>query len=191
MSDDPEEPEEPEEPTEQPDEEEDERPEIDEDERADVSDLDFSDLADDAEDEAGATADGTEDEAGEDAAEEDEQDAESDAGGGGGAPASGDGETWGDTYVELLSVLLIEVADATSEDEPGMSADDVASLATQAPVQLDQSVNRLAAEMGTTEDLPPGQAVAISSALLAVIVLGRESDIPQQAVSKMQEARSA
>ena len=165
--------------TEQPESEEEGKPDITDEDRAEI---DLSSVAEDIEDSVGDSVD---DEAGEeadtdtagDSEGENTPDTENDDSGEAAAP---DGETWGDMYVEVVAVLIAEGVDqyaGEDADADRMTAEDVASLARQPPVNLPKQVDRLAAEMGTAEDLPPGQAVVISTGLLAVVVLAKETDI--------------
>lgn len=187
-TDDVEEPE-PEPTTEQPEEESDERPELDADDRADI---DLSGLAEDVEESvnpesAEESDDGTEESAeGGETTEDTGEGEESNSDGESGVEA-GDGETWGDMYVEVLAVVLIEVADEYSDDDGEMdrTAEDVATLAQQPPVNLQAQVNRLAQDMNGAEDLPPGQAVAISTGLLAFTVLMQETDVAGDVVAEV------
>lgn len=176
--------------TEQPESEEDGKPDITEEDRAEI---DLSAVAEDIEDSVGA-ADG--EEGGEEAPTDDgdgseggttpetEESSSDDAG----AP---DGETWGDMYVEVVAVLIAEGVDQYADDDADaadrMTAEDVAALARQPPVDLPTQVNRLAAEMGTAEDLPPGQAVVLSTALLAVVVLAKETDIMGDVIGQVMD----
>lgn len=165
--------------TEQPEGDEDGKPDITEEDRAEI---DLSAVAEDIEDTVGDSVDDEESEEadtddGESSEGETTPDTEKDSSDEAAAP---DGETWGDMYVEVVAVLIAEGVDqyaGEDADADRMTAEDVANLARQPPVNLPRQVDRLAAEMGTAEDLPPGQAVVISTGLLAVVVLAKETDI--------------
>lgn len=161
--------EETEEPDETTDETEEEPPDIDPDEQADV-DLDALDVdPEEVEEQAGATADDAD---GQDDDADDQADADS--------PELDvpDGETWGDQYVTLLAVLLGEIAEV-SDGEASKTAEDIEDLARSPPMELDDAVDGLLAQSGMGADLPPGQAVAVSTATLIAVVLLTETDIVQ------------
>jgi hypothetical protein len=155
-------------------EDEDDRPEIDAEEKADVSLDDLDVDPEDIEEEAGAGADDSDD------AEEDT--ADGDAPDGSGPSESGqqealpDGETWGDQYVDMLALILGEIAEQ-SEGDPNKTAEDIESLARKPPVELDKNVDRWLQEAGMGTDLPPGKAVAIGTAGLVAVVLLTETDL--------------
>ncbi|MEA5388348.1 hypothetical protein VB779_15750 [Haloarculaceae archaeon H-GB11] len=151
--------------------EEDDRPEIEEDERADIS-LDDLDIDPEAvEEEAGAGADDS----------EESTDAEGDTPDSDGPDENGqqaalpDGETWGDQYVDMLALVLGEIAEQ-SDGEPGKTAEDIENLARAPPVELDRNVDRWLEQAGMGTDIPPGKAVAVGTLGLVAVVLLTETD---------------
>ncbi|MDG5778192.1 hypothetical protein VB773_01480 [Haloarculaceae archaeon H-GB2-1] len=154
--------------------EEDDRPEIEEDERADIS-LDDLDIDPEAvEEEAGAGADDSEESA--------DAEAEGDTPDSAGADESAqqaalpDGETWGDQYVDMLALVLGEIAEQ-SDGEPGKTAEDIENLARAPPVELDRNVDRWLEQAGMGTDIPPGKAVAVGTLGLVAVVLLTETDV--------------
>ena len=157
-----------------------ERPEIEGDERADVDleDLELDTEAIEEEAGAGSEQDDAGDE-GDDTAQDPDDDGtdESDT-----QPTLPEGDSWGDQYVDMLALLLGEIAEA-SDGETGKDAEAIESLARQPPVELDQAVDRWLAESGMSTDLPPGKQVMFGTAGLALVVLLTETDVAQDAIS--------
>ena len=145
-------------------------PDIEGDERADI-DLGDLDVDPDAvEDEAGAGADedtddeeGTEDDGTDESAQQTPQ-----------VPA--DGATWGDQYVEMLALLLGEIAEQT-DGEPGKTAEDIEQLARGPPLALDEQVDEWLAQSGMGQDVPPGTALAVGTAGIVLVVILTETDL--------------
>ncbi|GGN97676.1 hypothetical protein [Haloarcula pellucida] len=157
----------------QPDDEED-VPEVEIDEKADV-DLDALGVdPDEVEETAGA---GAESEDVDDRDESDDEQADE-------LPAP-DGETWGDQYVDMLALVLGEIAAA--DGEPGKTAEDIEELARAPPVELDDNVDQWLAEAGMGQNVPPGKAVAIGTAGLVLVILLTETDMATDAVDALSE----
>ncbi|MFC7226303.1 hypothetical protein N0B31_02725 [Salinirubellus salinus] len=177
----------------------DERPEIEDDERAeiDLSGVDPADIeaavsgpTDEPPSDGGEPGDGD----GDDEPPEDPSEGGSDTpysgvegGGSTGADGSSKTSTWGDQYVSLLAVLLGAVVDEHGEGDPAEVRAEVESLATQPPIRLNEDVDRLVAEMGGTEDLPPGQAIAVGSGVVAVSVLAKDSAVLGSALESIRD----
>ncbi|ACV47840.1 MULTISPECIES: hypothetical protein [Halomicrobium] len=160
----------------EPEETEDDRPAIEDDERADV-DLDDLDLDTDAiEEEAGAGADEQDDDEGDTS---DDENTESTA-----QPTVPDGESWGDQYVMMLSLLLGEIAES-SDGETSKDAEAIEELARSPPVELDDAVDQWLAESGMEMDFSPGKQVAIGTAGLALVIVLTETDVAQDAISDL------
>ncbi len=179
-----------EEPTEQPD--EDDRPDLEDDERAE---FDLPDgLAEEIEEEKDA----------DEATEEAEEEAE--AGDGGetadqeettedqGVGEALEGVSWGDVYVDVLAIFLLEVADQKGSGEVEMGQDDIDALARNGPVNLPEQVDLLAEEMAVDKDLSPAESVTLGTAMICLTVLIKETDVAGEAVSgiggRLQEARA-
>ncbi|WP_255198018.1 hypothetical protein [Halorarius litoreus] len=88
--------------------------------------------------------------------------------------------SWGDLYVESVATLLVVVADVYGEDAD-ISTDVVVDLAQSGLVDISTQVDRLVAEMGGAgaSELPPEYAVLLGTALLAVAVLVKETDVAE------------
>lgn len=95
--------------------------------------------------------------------------------------------SWGDMYVDVLGVFLVEIAREKGNGDPDMTQDDIAALATNGPVNLPEQVDALAAEYGAKEDIPPGQAVALGTGMICLTVLMKETDMAGQMVGKMNQ----
>lgn len=156
----------------------DERPALDEDERASFDPDAVEDVAGEIEAEVSEEDDGDEadTESGDDT---DESDDES-------MPVELDelSLSWGDLYVESVATLLVVVVDVYGEDAD-LSTDEVVELAQSGLVDISAQVDRLVAEMsgaGATE-LPPEYAVLLGTALLAVAVLVKETDVAEDLLS--------
>jgi len=145
-------------------------PDIDSGERANI-DLDSLDVDPDAvEDEAGAGAsDETDD-------EEDTDDGGSDESAQQTPQVPADGATWGDQYVEMLALLLGEIAEQT-DGEPGKTAEDIEQLARGPPLALDEQVDEWLAQSGMGQDVPPGKALAVGTAGIVLVVILTETDL--------------
>ncbi|MDS0280621.1 hypothetical protein [Haloarcula onubensis] len=160
-----------EQPDPEPEEEDDgeDMPDIESDERASI-DLDDLDVDPDAvEDKAGA---GAEEET------DDEEDPDDDGGDESAqqAPQVPDGATWGDQYVEMLALLLGEIAEQT-DGEPGKTAEDIEQLARGPPLALDEQVDEWLAQSGMGQDVPPGKALAVGTAGIVLVVILTETDL--------------
>jgi hypothetical protein len=151
-----------------------EQPDIDPDERADMGEL--SDLAEQVEAEAGADA---ADDDQEDADEPEQADA-SDATAP--APEAETGTTdWGDLYVGTVTTGLNAVIDEYGDDD----ADHIdESLARD--LHLDEYVNDWMAQQGKAE-MDPAQGMLVATAALCATVLVSRTDLPNKAVSKLQQ----
>jgi hypothetical protein len=150
----------------------DEPPEIETDEKADI-DLGDLDVDPDAvEEEAGA---GAADDGDTDNVDANEQTPDMDI---------PDGATWGDQYVEMLALLLGEIAEQT-DGEPGKTAEDIEALARGPPLALDEQVDEWLAQSGMGQDVPPGKALAVGTAGIVLVVLLTETDMAQDAVSNL------
>ncbi|WP_058366392.1 hypothetical protein [Haloparvum sedimenti] len=162
---------------------EDDRPPIEEDERADV---DLSEITEEIQAEEGGESPTESPDADTDGDTQAEGSNEGDEEGGETPPKGA--HTWGDQYVATLSMVLPEIAEEMSGEDCEMEPADIEDLATQRPVCLDEQVDRLAAEMGGTEDLPPGQAVVLSTGLLVGTVLLKEGGVAGDLAGRVQEA---
>lgn len=146
------------------------QPDINEDEVADIGDI-----ADDVEAESGADADDDEDndEQESETADVDQQDSDDLP-----APSDSDGDSWGDLYVGTLTtsanVLIEEYGDE------GETIDE--DLARQQ--HLDEYFNDWMESRGKREDMPPEQALLISTAMFLVTVLGTKTDLFSQLLSE-------
>ena len=170
----------------------DDRPEIEDDERAEV-DLGGVDPAEieaavsGPSDEPSSKGGESGDEDGEDDLHGEGSDTPAEGGRDGGSSESSASTTWGDQYVSLLAVILGAVVDEHGEGDPAEVRAEVEALATQAPLRLDEDVDRLVAEMGGTEDLPPGQAIAVGSGVVAVSVLAKDSAVLSSALENVRD----
>lgn len=145
-------------------EDENDQPEIDEDEFAELGDL-----ADDVEEQAGADADDS-DEDSEDDDDDDELPAPDDE-----APT---GETWGDLYVGTLTTVSNAVIEEFGDEAETIDED----LARQQ--HLDEYFNDWMESRGKREDMPPEQALILSTAMFMVTVLGTKTDLVGQLLSE-------
>ncbi|MBX0322476.1 hypothetical protein EGH21_05470 [Halomicroarcula sp. F13] len=159
----------------QPEDDGEEVPDVEPDEKADV-DLEALDVdPDEVEETAGAGAEDDRDDEQDDTGDEQPDD---------GLPAP-DSETWGDQYVDMLALVLGEIAAA--DGEPGKTAEDIEELARAPPVELDDNVDQWLAEAGMGQDVPPGKAVAIGTAGLVLVILLTETDMATDAVDALSE----
>lgn len=148
----------------------DEQPEISEDEFADV-DLDA--VSERAEEEAGADAD--DEEADSEAADE-ESDEAADSGAERAEPS---GESWGDMYVGTLTTL----SNAAIEEHGKPDAEQIdESLARQ--LHLDEYMDDLMAKHGKREEMPPEQALLLSTSMFLVMVLGTKTELPSKVLEE-------
>ncbi|SEW10278.1 hypothetical protein [Halobacterium jilantaiense] len=146
-----------------------EQPDIEPDERADMGEL--ADLADQVEAEAGADVD---DEETEDDTESSDEDAPA-------APAETGTTDWGDLYVGTVTTGLNAVIDEYGDED----ADHIdESLARD--LHLDEYVNDWMAQQGKAE-MDPAQGMLIATAALCATVLVSRTDLPNKAVSKLQQ----
>lgn len=144
-------------------------PEIEGDERADIDLADLDVDPDAVEDEAGAGA--SEDTADEKGTDDDRSDESAQQ-----APQTAADATWGDQYVEMLALLLGEIAEQ-GEGEPGKTAEDIEQLARGPPLALDEQVDEWLAQSGMGQDVPPGKALAVGTAGIVLVVILTETDL--------------
>ena len=99
---------------------------------------------------------------------------------------------WGEMYVESLAVLLPEVAAEMrdGEDADAMTSEEVAALATEPPVELDQKFDAVVADMGMQE-MSDKQALLLSTAIVCGTVLLKDSDVAGDIVAKASNGVSA
>lgn len=145
----------------------DEQPEIAEDEFADV-DLDA--VAERAEEEAGADADDEDESSEEDTDERDESGAES---------IDTSGESWGDMYVGTLTTLSNAAIEEHGKDD-AETIDE--SLARQ--LHLDEYMDDFMAKHGKREEMPPEQALLLSTSMFLVVVLGTKTELPSKVMEE-------
>lgn len=143
----------------------DDLPDIEEDERADI-------------DLSGVDTEAVEREAGagdleEESDDQGDQDGDADPGAGGAAPSV----SWGDKYVQLLGVMLVAIVEEVDDPETDDLGDEIEALATQPPVNLNEQVDRLLAEYGGPDEMSPQQAVLLSTGIVSVTVLAKETDL--------------
>jgi hypothetical protein len=168
-----EEPEPEEEPDETTEEDAEEQPEIEDEEFADV-DLDA--IAEEVEDESGADSD----ESDEEASEETESDeTESDEADSDDSTPTGTGDSWGDMYVGTLTTLSNAAID--EHGKPGAEKIDE-SLARQ--LHLGEYMDEWMAKHGKREDMPPEQALMLSTAMFLTVVVGTKTELPSQLMSE-------
>lgn len=144
-----------------------EQPEIEDEEMAEI---DFDDIADEIEEEAGADSDDVDD----DDASDDVQDDGADL------PSPDDGETWGDMYVGTLTTLsnaLIE--------EHGLEGAEKIDEDMARQLDLDQHLNEWLEQQGMGEDMPPGQALAVTTTAFLVMVAATKTDLPNQLIDEL------
>lgn len=145
----------------------DEQPAIEEDEFADV-DLDA--IAEQAEEEAGA--DSEDDEVEEESSDESGEETESVR-----APT---GDSWGDMYVGTLTTVSNAVIDEHGKD----GAEEIdESLARQ--LHMDEYMDDWMAKHGKREDMPPEQALMLSTAMFLAVVVGTKTDLPNQLLEEV------
>jgi len=161
----------------------DERPALEADEKADfdLGDVDPSTVEGPTTDESDEDADTTDSESGEGEDADGGEDADSD-------DVSGEGETWGDMYVDVLGIVLVAVVEEYGDEDSDLSKQDVSELANEPPIALNEQADRLFEEMGGTKDLPPGQALAVGSATVAGSVLLRETDVASQIAGELTDS---
>ncbi|WP_254272160.1 hypothetical protein [Haloarcula marina] len=160
--------------------EEDDRPEIEGEEKADV-DLDALGIdSEEIEAEAGAQSDDQADDDGDEATDDGDEQADEMP-----DPLEGiEGESWGDQYVTMLALVLGEVAEQ-SDGETGKTAEDIEELARAPPVELDQQVDEWLAQSGVGQDIPPGQALALGTLGIALVVILTETDLAKDAMDAL------
>lgn len=156
----------------------DERPELDEDEKATFSPDAVDAIAADVE--AAVDGDDEEDEA--DDPSEDAEEAQE-------VVQAGEVEledldlSWGDVYVESVATLLVGVVNVYGEDSD-VDVDDIVTLAESGLIDISAQVDRLVADMGVSStQLSPEYAVVLGTALLAVAVLVKETDVAEEVLS--------
>jgi len=146
-----------------------EQPEIDQNEMADLSEL-----ADEVEDESGSGADdrevdendGTDDDVDGDLATPDDPN------------ATNGGETWGDLYVGTLTTVSNALIEEYGEETDKIEED----LARQQ--HLDEFFNDWMESRGKREDMPPEQALMLSTSIFLVTVLGTKTDLISQLLAE-------
>lgn len=155
----------------------DDRPALDDDERATFDPDAVGDVAAEIETEV------NDEESDDDQAEADDEATESDS-----EASSVELEdvslSWGDLYVESVATLLVVVVDVYDEHSD-ITTDEIVDLAQSGLVDISAQVDRLVAEMGGAgaSELPPEYAVLLGTALLAVAVLVKETDVAEDLLS--------
>jgi len=150
-----------------------EQPDIEQDEFADV---DLDEIAAEVEDEAGADGEDDTDENSEDTGgtETAEESTESNS------ASSGTGDSWGDMYVGTLTT----VSNAVIEEHGKDGAEEIdESLARQ--LHLDEYMDEWMAKHGKREDMPPEQALMLSTAMFLTVVVGTKTDLPSQLLEEV------
>ena len=167
----------------------DERPPIDDDERADV---DLAAISEEINEEEGGDDPPEEGSESPDAAKDGDTQDEGGEKGGETPDATPSEGGWGEMYVESLSVLLPEVAAEMRDDEDAdaMSSEEVAALATEPPVELDQKFDAVVSDMGM-EEMSDKQALLFSTAIVCGTVLLKDSDVAGEIVGSVSEGVSA
>ena len=167
----------------------DERPPIDDDERADVDLSAVTEEIQEEEEEDTPTEEGSESpDATNDGDTQNEGGEEGDE-----APTATPSEGgWGEMYVESIAVLLPEVAAEMRDDEDAdaMSSEEVAALATEPPVELDQKFDAVVSDMGM-EEMSDKQALLLSTAIVCVSVLLKDGDVAGKLAGAASEGVSA
>jgi hypothetical protein len=164
----------------------DERPPIDDEERADV---DLAAISEEINEEEGG--DDPPEEGSESPDETNPDDTQSE-GGEMGVETPSEGGSWGEMYVESLVVLLPEVAEEMrgEGDAEAMSSEEVAALATEPPVELDQKFDAVVSDMGM-EEMSDKQALLLSTAIVCGTVLLKDGDVAGKLVGAASEEVSA
>jgi hypothetical protein len=161
----------------EPADEEESLPEIEADERATI---DLSGLADRVEAEAGR---------GDDAAAVDEDtddDGSVEPAGSSDESVESSGNSWGDAYVDILTVLLAAIADRHGTGD-GIDTDELVDLATKPPVNLAENFDRMLEEAGRGTEIPPEKAVLFGSVALVAVVVIKETDLLDQGIERIVE----
>jgi hypothetical protein len=96
-----------------------------------------------------------------------------------------EGPTWGDQYVTVLSVVLAAIVEEHGDEDADADPEEIAQLATQHPIALNESADRVFAEMQGTEQMDPKQALVVSTAVLCGTVLVQETDVASQAIGQL------
>lgn len=131
-------------------------------EEEDFADVDLEDVADEIEEEAGADSDLDPEET------EAEEDAQDDAGDG---TDVGSG-SWGEMYVGTLTSLSNAVIE--EHGKPGAEPIDEEKARD---LKLDQHFNAWMKEQGMGEQMPPGQALVVSTSAFLVMVMATKTDL--------------
>lgn len=147
-----------------------EQPEIEPDEQADMGEL--ADLAEQIEEEAGADVD---DEDEDDSTDEEPASAPA-------APSEGGAADWGDLYVGTVTTGLNAVIEEYGDDDASKIDESLAR-----DLHLDEYVNDWMAEQGKAE-MDPAQGMIVATAALCATVLVSRTDLPNKAVSKLQNS---
>jgi hypothetical protein len=96
--------------------------------------------------------------------------------------------SWGDIYVETISVLLVAVVEEETDGEPQLGVDEIAAMAEEGPVDIPAQVDQLVADMmgGSLDeaDLAPEYALLLGTGLLAFRVIVTETDVLQSGLSE-------
>lgn len=154
-----------------------ETPAISGEERASVPDL--GSVADKVEESAGAGSD-----EGSSSSSDDEADEAADRE----EPSEMLANSFGDLYVDSLAAVLGAIVEEHGDQEnPDMDAEAIEDLASGAPFHLNEHVDGLAEEMGAESDLSPQQAVVISTCAIVALVLIKETDVANSAISTISE----
>lgn len=167
-----------------PDAEEDETPDLAADEKATLPD-DLADVAADVEAETGASSDDSDDVDLQETDDADGSDDSADAPDALGGDSAAGGPTWGDQYVSVLSVVLAAIVEEHGDDDATADQAEIAHLATQHPINLNESADRVFAEMAGTSEMDPKQALVVSTGILAATVLLKETDVAADALGEL------
>jgi hypothetical protein len=96
--------------------------------------------------------------------------------------------SWGDIYVETISVLLVAVVEEETDGQPELGVDEIAAMAEEGPVDIPAQVDQLVADMmgGSLDeaDLAPEYALLLGTGLLAFRVIVTETDVLQSGLSE-------
>ncbi|MFB6087845.1 MAG: hypothetical protein ABEJ85_04930 [Haloarculaceae archaeon] len=152
-----------------------EQPEIEADERADMGEL--ADLAEQVEEEAGADVDDQAEETDDDASDGDGEQAEAAPA----TPGAGGAADWGDLYVGTVTTGLNAVIEEYGDEDADRIDESLAR-----DLHLDEYVNEWMAEQGKAE-MDPAQGMVVATAALCITVLVSRTDLPNKAVSKLQQ----
>jgi len=96
-------------------------------------------------------------------------------------PSTPSGE---DTMGDLYARMLVNLTNGIIQQHGHTDADEVTVEAAK-QAKVDHHFDRLMDEMGMGRDLPPGQAVMLSSAMFVGGSLAAHTDLPQQAMNDL------